>query len=195
MNKRKEQKEQSYTAVLESASRFIRKKGMANMSVNEVMADAGLTVGGFYSHFKNKDELIELSFKNSMVQVAELMQKAVTENNKANPLQAVISYYLSKEHCESSSVGCPLPTVLGEAAFTELKPKTRRLFSEALLTMKSRLLGVAKNNTNEEEVFALMALMIGGQIIARATKGTEVSDQILDSCKKWAKKNCSVGTQ
>lgn len=195
MNKRKEQKQQSHTSVVEAAARSIRKKGMTHMSVSEVMAEAGLTVGGFYSHFKDKDELIELSFKKAMEEVAKLMEKAATQNSNLQPLEAVIRYYLSEDHRETPSAGCPLPSVLAEAAFTDIKPKKRKLFSEAIMTMKARLLGVAKTKVNEDEIFALIALMVGGQILARATKCNDVSDLILESCRNWAIKNYKGGLQ
>jgi TetR/AcrR family transcriptional regulator, transcriptional repressor for nem operon len=42
---------------LESARRLFNKKGFYEVSIDEIMANAGLTHGGFYRQFSGKDEL------------------------------------------------------------------------------------------------------------------------------------------
>ena len=43
--------------IIESARRLFNRRGFDNVSVQEIMAGAGLTHGGFYSYFKSKDDL------------------------------------------------------------------------------------------------------------------------------------------
>ena len=43
--------------ILESAHRLFNSKGFAEVSMAEIMEEAGLTHGGFYRHFRDKDEL------------------------------------------------------------------------------------------------------------------------------------------
>jgi TetR/AcrR family transcriptional regulator, transcriptional repressor for nem operon len=43
--------------ILESARRLFNRKGFSEVSIDEVMENAGLTRGGFYRHFRDKDEL------------------------------------------------------------------------------------------------------------------------------------------
>ena len=52
-----EHKLQTRQRILESARRLFNSKGFAQVSIGEVMENAGLTHGGFYRHFKDKDEL------------------------------------------------------------------------------------------------------------------------------------------
>jgi len=40
--------------ILESARRLFNKKGFSEVSIDEVMENAGLTRGGFYRHFRYK---------------------------------------------------------------------------------------------------------------------------------------------
>jgi TetR/AcrR family transcriptional repressor of nem operon len=44
--------------ILTEASRAIRRQGVDKVGVADVMSAAGLTVGGFYSHFASKDDLV-----------------------------------------------------------------------------------------------------------------------------------------
>jgi len=51
-------KERTRARVLAEAAAAIRGKGAERVGVSEVMAGAGLTHGGFYAHFKSKDDLV-----------------------------------------------------------------------------------------------------------------------------------------
>ena len=51
-------KPQTRSRIVTAAARQIRMKGPDQLGVAAVMADAGLTHGGFYAHFASKDELI-----------------------------------------------------------------------------------------------------------------------------------------
>ena len=50
-----------------ATSRLIREKGFA-VSVADLMKAAGLTHGGFYKHFQNKDELIDIACQDIFLQ-------------------------------------------------------------------------------------------------------------------------------
>jgi len=51
-------KERTRARVLAEAASAIKSKGVERVGVVEVMAGAGLTHGGFYAHFKSKDDLV-----------------------------------------------------------------------------------------------------------------------------------------
>ena len=49
-----EQALQNRASIVEIASRLFRERGIEAVSVADVMAAAGMTVGGFYKHFASK---------------------------------------------------------------------------------------------------------------------------------------------
>ena len=51
----KEHKEETHKKVVEAASRRFRKDGIEATGVVDLMADVGLTHGGFYAHFSSKE--------------------------------------------------------------------------------------------------------------------------------------------
>ena len=51
------EKAATHTAIVKHAAKLFLEHGSA-VGIGDVMDDAGLTHGGFYRHFKNKDELI-----------------------------------------------------------------------------------------------------------------------------------------
>ncbi len=48
--------------ILLAAIKLLGTKGYANMSMNDIVAESGISKGGIYWHFKNKDAIIEAVF-------------------------------------------------------------------------------------------------------------------------------------
>ncbi len=44
--------------IIRSAAKLFKTVGYENVTIDQVMANAGLTRGGFYAHFKNKEDLL-----------------------------------------------------------------------------------------------------------------------------------------
>ena len=55
-----EHKQETRTRIIKSARRLFNRNGFANVSIDEIMSEAGLTHGGFYKHFSAKDDLYEV---------------------------------------------------------------------------------------------------------------------------------------
>src|SRR5512134_1737761 len=47
----------NHLAIEAAASRLFRERGLSGVSVADLMAEAGLTHGGFYAHYPSKDAL------------------------------------------------------------------------------------------------------------------------------------------
>ncbi|EFO34445.1 TetR family transcriptional regulator [Roseibium sp. TrichSKD4] len=43
--------------IVEKARILFNRRGFSEVSIDDIMAEVGLTRGGFYNHFKNKDEV------------------------------------------------------------------------------------------------------------------------------------------
>jgi len=48
--------------ILLAVIKLLGTKGYANMSTNDIVAESGISKGGIYWHFKNKDAIIEAAF-------------------------------------------------------------------------------------------------------------------------------------
>ena len=53
----REEAQASRKRIIHEAARLMRERGIAATSVADVMSAAGMTTGGFYKHFKSKDDL------------------------------------------------------------------------------------------------------------------------------------------
>jgi TetR/AcrR family transcriptional repressor of nem operon len=56
-SKRTEQKEQTHQRIVTAAARQFREEGLGGAGVQRIMEEAGLTHGGFYTHFDSKADL------------------------------------------------------------------------------------------------------------------------------------------
>lgn len=63
MNSRRRQKAETRRAIVRSPARLARRRGLAGMGIADAMADAGLTVGGFYAHFGSKQALADATIR------------------------------------------------------------------------------------------------------------------------------------
>ncbi len=97
-----EQKAQNRSRILTEAGRLFREKGFDAVSVAEVMQAAGLTHGGFYGHFRSKDDL-----------VAQTIAHAVGSQSTADDLSSWVDTYLSTPHRDHPDLGCPMAALAG----------------------------------------------------------------------------------
>jgi TetR/AcrR family transcriptional repressor of nem operon len=107
-------KERTRARVLAEAAAAIRSKGAERVGVAEVMAGAGLTHGGFYAHFKSKDELVTEAVTYMFgAAYAQFLQH--TEGREpAEALANHIDEYLAMSHRLDQAHGCPIAALAGD---------------------------------------------------------------------------------
>jgi TetR/AcrR family transcriptional regulator, transcriptional repressor for nem operon len=183
MNAKLEQKEKSHETILESASRLVRERGIAGASVADVMKGAGLTVGGFYAHFASKEELVDEALRRTGTELRERLFSRIEEKPEADRAEVVLKRYLSGAHRDAQTLGCPLPAVAGEIATTA--GAHRAVLAEQIDALTADLEEVLPRNRGTRRALALglVALMVGGLSLARALRGTDLSDEVIRACR------------
>jgi len=76
--------------LLEAARDVLREKGVAGMTVRDVLARANLGTRAFYRHFASKDELVLAMFTGAAAQEAERLKRKMA--SATDPLAAVIAW-------------------------------------------------------------------------------------------------------
>ena len=100
----KKQAAENRERVVEVAGRLFREHGFDGVGIDTVMAEAGLTHGGFYKSFASKDELI--------AEACRIAAERSTEDwirhaaNSPSPLRDLVTRYLSPSHCGDYGDGC-----------------------------------------------------------------------------------------
>jgi TetR/AcrR family transcriptional repressor of nem operon len=185
MNAKVEQKERSHETILESAARLVRERGIAGAGVAEVMRGAGLTVGGFYAHFGSKQELVSEAIRRTGVLLRARLFARIDEKPPEDRAVVVIKRYLSLAHRDEQTLGCPLPAVVGEIGTTA--PEYAPALAEQIEVLRDRLeecLPEPRAGVSPRVLaLGLLALMVGGLSLARALRGTALSDEVIRACR------------
>lgn len=179
---RARQKEQSRERILKAAAELFRAEGFAACGVDALMEEAGLTAGAFYAHFASKKQLLAEALRYSLDQSYHSLVKGTEGLTASQRGQAIMARYLSPQHRDTPSRGCPLVSIAAELARQDQDVKD--IIAEYL----SRLAGlVAEGLVNvpaarrRQEALALISQAVGALMLSRLTAGTALSDRILRS--------------
>ena len=189
MSAKTEQKEQSHETILESAARLVRERGIAGAGVAQVMKGAGLTVGGFYAHFVSKEALIDEALRRTGMRMRERLFDKIDDKPKSDRAEVLLKRYLSVGNRDQTTLGCPLPAVVGEIGSTA--PEHAFVLSEQVgalaKEMEKHLPEETSELTPKHLALGLVALMYGGLSLARAVRGAPLSDEMLKACRAVGK--------
>lgn len=184
MSAKLEQKEKSHATILESAARLVRERGISGARVADVMKGAGLTVGGFYAHFGSKEELVDEALRRTGTELRERLFSGLHEKPEADRAEVVLKRYLSAAHRDEQTLGCPLPAVVGEIGTTAGEHRT--VLGEQVEALTAGLeehLPKGRGTQRRALALGLVALMYGGLSLARALRGTDLSDEVIRACR------------
>jgi TetR/AcrR family transcriptional regulator, transcriptional repressor for nem operon len=168
----KDHKENTHRRVVEVAAARLRKDGLDGVGVATLMGEAGLTHGGFYSHFPSKEALIEEVIKAGMDETFA----RITEAGKEGGIEALIRFYLRPSHREHPERGCPAAALGPEIA--RHSKATRSAFTRKLRRLVSHVASLLPDR-NAEAAQAIFATLIGTLQLARTVSDHELSDQLL----------------
>lgn len=184
MNAKSEQKARTHSEILRSAKDLIRARGIGAASVANVMGQLGLTVGGFYAHFASKDALVVEALDGVMTQSWE----ALIERHRKKPVEqrigAIVDGYLSAAHRDTEATGCPMPAIVSELPSQE--QPVRKAFRASFMR-QVRMFSEA-TELDDDDGLAAVALMVGSLVLARATRGSDLSDRLLAAGRRAARR-------
>jgi len=165
-------KRRTHDRIIASAGRIVRKNGLAAASVSRVMRGAGLTIGGFYAHFRSK----------------RAMDAEVVQATLGGSAPWSIDRYLSAAHRDDAAHGCAFPAMLSEIARAD--EATRTAMARAIDSRARELAGARPGRSGaaaRQRALATLALCVGGLTLARAMRGHPASDEVLAACRRAAR--------
>jgi TetR/AcrR family transcriptional regulator, transcriptional repressor for nem operon len=182
-----EQAKQNRQLILETASRMFRLHGMENVSVADIMKESGFTHGGFYNHFKSKEELAAEAVACSFEKFANnLAAKFASGRNPQKALEIVVAEYLSSAYRDSSTGGCPASALPADAARNGREIQTAFADGiESYLEIFAARMDGSKQAARQQAV-ALLSGLVGALVLSRAVKKSnpKLSDELLSSARK-----------
>ncbi|WP_350015855.1 TetR/AcrR family transcriptional regulator [Rhodanobacter sp. IGA1.0] len=183
-----EHKQKTRELVLQAAARAIRSDGPDRVGVAGVMAEAGLTHGGFYAHFKSKDELVAAAIGQMFAQASARLEHETAERDPAEGLAAYVDFYLSKKHRDARGFGCPMAALASDVP--RLSGPAREQFALGVQQSTARLadkLSALGHAEPEAAARSMIAELIGALSLARIEPDAKRSDAILAASRAQLK--------
>ena len=152
--------------ILESARRLFNSKGFAQVSIGEVMENAGLTHGGFYRHFKDKDELYAEAVRWFLCREApKPWQRPRRGSESKSQAERIVDAYFSRDHFTDRETCCPLIGLPSEVSHGS--DTVKAAYQEVLEELLVRLQAGLKDRDARKRALTLVTLCIGGLVAAR----------------------------
>jgi TetR/AcrR family transcriptional regulator, transcriptional repressor for nem operon len=183
-----EHRARTRSRIIETARGLFNRHGFELVSIDRIMAEAGLTRGGFYHHFRSKDELY-IETVNSFATCNPFAQKVarartpIIEPRKL--ARMLIDLYLSDEVLADSSMHCPLYALPGDVARAGLLPQ--QAYTELIRSMSGvfrAALAGARDAARRSQ--AMVSLCVGGMVLARTTNDAELRDSLRTAARHQA---------
>ena len=171
----------SHDRIVKAASRRIRRDGIDNVSVAELMNQAGLTHGGFYRHFDSRDDLVAEAIDAALAQGSERVHAAAARLGGADALGAIIDAYLSRLHRDKPETGCAVAALPTDSARAD--GRVRAAYSRQVRTYLD-LLAKLTPARDRNERHLILAALVGALLLARAVDDPDLSDEILESAAR-----------
>jgi len=167
-------KEATRRHIVEVASEKFRQEGIGAVGIAGLMADAGLTHGGFYAHFGSKEDLVrealEAGFAGSRLKTDA-------------GLETLIKSYLRPSHRDAPAKGCVIAPLISEIA--RHKRETRAAFTARLQSFLGKIEAQLPPSVSSEAraatAIGILGVMLGGLQMSRAVTDKVLSDAILEA--------------
>lgn len=173
----REQVAHNRSRILTEAGRLFRERGFDAVSIAQVMKAAGLTHGGFYGHFRSKDDLIAQAIGH-----VEGSQPVVA----ADSVGAWFDLYLSAAHRDHPELGCPMGALAG--LLRDQAPETQAAMAHRLTAQIDDLTGAMSGTDaldRRRAAIGSWSAMVGALILARSVNDLRLSDELLTETRAW----------
>jgi len=149
-NSRAAAKEATHERIVSVAARAIRRSDYDGTGVADIMKDAGLTHGAFYSHFESREAMLAEAAARACAESAAAASDVVAAVPPKKALASMLGAYLSREHVEHAEVGCPLAALGSETPrqVPEVRRVTTRHIKETRPRSSTRLPPAAEKPMN-----------------------------------------------
>jgi TetR/AcrR family transcriptional regulator, transcriptional repressor for nem operon len=177
-------KSQTRDRIVRNAARKLRAEGLSGPGVASVMKASGLTVGGFYKHFRSKDELLADSIAEAFSESSEKIYSSLRNLPREDRWKALVRLYLSPEHCDHPDSGCPVAALAAEMA--RAKPGVRKRISGLIKDRAKQwveFMPGASAAERERNFFIIFSAMAGAVSIARILTEPADRERVLSSVR------------
>ena len=175
---------QTRKAIIDSARRLFNRHGFESVSIQQIMAGAGLTHGGFYSYFDSKSDLYSevLGCFFTDPEWKNCWKGVHVDLSSTDVGPQVVRAYLSRQHYEDIENSCPMVALPTDVARSNAR--ARRAFETVFKAMVDVLRRSLRDKTRPRRLRAeaIAALCIGGMVVARMMVDYTLANELREAC-------------
>ena len=175
-----EHKTRTRDRIVRNAARKFRAEGLNGPGVASVMKASGLTVGGFYKHFRSKDDLLAEAIAQGFAESNQNIRSALRHVPPEHKWKELVRLYLSTEHCDHPETGCPVAALAPEIARAKVNIRKRIV---GLMKEWVEIMPGATAREREQNLFVIYSAMAGALSIARVLTEPADKQKLLSSVR------------
>jgi TetR/AcrR family transcriptional regulator, transcriptional repressor for nem operon len=171
-------REQVRQKIIQSALLLFNRHGFTAASIDDIMAGAGMTRGGFYSYFQSKSELYAEAIS---CFVSEKLEGKAAEEKAPDRAARLVRDYLSLHHFEDVDANCPL---IGLPSDVSRNDQSVREAQESALKMMIDTFEhgmTAGSQPPRQLALAVTSLCLGGMVLARAIDDRALANELREA--------------
>jgi AcrR family transcriptional regulator len=182
-------KQQTRTRIIESARRLFNRNGFEAVTIGEIMKDAGLTHGGFYKHFAAKEDLYQAAVLQFIcTDTPPRWQRRNIDPSAAGEgiVRTIVDAYLSDDHLRDVGGSCPMIALPSDAArgSDSVKDAFRQVMEMMVGVFAEHLEPCEDGQPARERALALVAMVVGGMVLARSVGDRKLAAEIRRSTRR-----------
>lgn len=177
-------KAETHRRIVQGAARQFRRQGLGGPGIASVMKASGLTHGGFYKHFRDRDDLLVEAIEEGFQEVGSRLIAAAKQAPSGEGWKAIVKRYLSVEHCEHSDAGCPVAALAPDLARANSNVKKR--LAVTMQAYRRQLVPFMPGHSSaakERNFMVIFAAMAGAIAVARTMPDPATRQAVLSSVR------------
>ena len=172
-------------ALIRTASRKFRERGIDSVGVAEIAKCAGLTQGAVYAQFASKQELAAEALAYGLERSVDWLSK-VTDGPLC-PVSAFLDMLVSQGQRDDIGGSCPIAASASEIARQDKSVSACFVkgFEQEAAIVEQALPTATGNSTSRQKALTLLTAIVGGMMAARAAAKADpaLSDEILEAVR------------
>lgn len=177
-------REKTRARIVECARQLFNRKGFTDVSIDDVMAGAGLTRGGFYNYFGAKEDL----YAEAMTAYAARRESDGPQPQDRNPeiARQMVTRYVSREHLNDVDEHCPLIALSSDVSRSGSNARAayQQVF-EALTAVFEHNLDCGPGQSSRQQGLAMAATCVGAMVVARTVEDSDLADELCEAARRF----------
>lgn len=176
-------KEETRRKIITVAGRLFRKNGYEGVGIDQIMAAADLTRGGFYGYFKSKRALFTAVVDSEHDFNAKMTDRpGKTKGELAQQAVEIVSGYLDIKNRTTVGQGCTMAALSVDVARSD--KQTKKAYTEFIKDLTAQF----NRTLNERDILderglLCIATCVGGLTIARSMSDDKLAEKALKVCR------------